>query len=329
MQAGRVTIAIPTRNRAELLRLSIASALAQTYDNFEVLVSNNASSDHTARVIAEFSGDPHLRVINQRVGLSMVENWNCCVKEASGEFFLLLSDDDLLEPEAITEMVGQFRDSSLPGESVGIVYCRGRVIDKDGHQLWIGPASPLSEDALSVTLNFFKSLRQLWPCAVLFRYHDIVDGYSPDFALATDAAQWMRVAARHGTVRFVNQILTSYRVHESVSLLTPVRTWQKENQALAEFAIRELRAAKLGTNQDYREICQAMKRYNTNLVPPLLARRCEGRRLGLLNAYFAHWRDFASLYGLECAARGLLQFYVPGVVKFVGSARRRLFASSP
>jgi glycosyltransferase involved in cell wall biosynthesis len=328
MQVGKVTIAIPTRNRAELLRLSIASALAQTYGNLEVFISNNASNDHTASVIEEFSSDPRVRVIHHPVGLTMVENWNACLSEASGEFFLLLSDDDLLEPEAISEMTAQFKESTLSGEGVGIVYCRGRVIDQNGHQLSVGPSSPRSEDAVSVIVGFFNGLRQTWPCTILFRCSDIVSGYSPAFALATDAAQWMRAVVRHGSARFVDCVLASYRVHENISLATPIRVWQAESLALAEFAIEELRAAGLGAASDYCEIRRAAERFNINIIPHLLARRCRGKRLALLSAYLEHWRDFASLYGLDCAARGLVTFYAPGLVRAVGAARRRLFASS-
>ena len=95
-----VTIIIPTRNRAKLLRQSLASALAQTWRNTEVLVLDNASGDDTPAVL-QGCPDPALRVIRQPELLPMQENWGCGLKEARGEFAIFLGDDDLLHPNAV------------------------------------------------------------------------------------------------------------------------------------------------------------------------------------------------------------------------------------
>ena len=99
-----VTIAIPTLNRSEFLRLSVESALLQTYSNIEILVSDNASEDETPAVLANF-GDKRLRTLRQESRVTMFANWNSVLRAARGEYFLLLSDDDLLEPFAIETML--------------------------------------------------------------------------------------------------------------------------------------------------------------------------------------------------------------------------------
>ncbi|XIA62295.1 glycosyltransferase family 2 protein [Bradyrhizobium sp. TZ2] len=60
-----MTIAIPTFNRAALLKDCVQSALSQTYTNIEVLVSDNASTDDTTKVLREFS-DNRLRILRQK-----------------------------------------------------------------------------------------------------------------------------------------------------------------------------------------------------------------------------------------------------------------------
>lgn len=100
-RAGRdypfVTIAIPTYNRAALLKGCIASALSQTYPHFEVLVSNNASPDDTVRVLRSFS-DTRLRVINQETNIGLLPNWNACLENANGDYIVFVSDDDRVMP---------------------------------------------------------------------------------------------------------------------------------------------------------------------------------------------------------------------------------------
>src|SRR5688572_6876713 len=88
----RFTIAIPTFNRAGLLKNCVASALDQTYPDFEVIVSDNASEDATQDVLAEFD-DRRLRVIRHQTNIGLIPNWNTCLDAARGEFVIIVSDD--------------------------------------------------------------------------------------------------------------------------------------------------------------------------------------------------------------------------------------------
>ncbi|MBH5372007.1 glycosyltransferase family 2 protein [Bradyrhizobium sp. CNPSo 4016] len=99
-----VTIAIPTYNRAALLKGCIASALAQTYPHFEVLVSNNASPDDTAQILDQFS-DARLRVITQETNIGLLPNWNACLANARGDYIIFVSDDDRISPALLERCV--------------------------------------------------------------------------------------------------------------------------------------------------------------------------------------------------------------------------------
>ena len=92
-----ITIAIPTFNRAALLKGCVAAALSQTYRHFEVVVSNNASPDDTRSVLSRF-GDARLRVINQDTNIGMLPNWNACLANAKGDYIVFLCDDDRIAP---------------------------------------------------------------------------------------------------------------------------------------------------------------------------------------------------------------------------------------
>src|SRR5437879_1051280 len=92
---GRVTIGIPTFNRSSLSIRAIRSALRQTYPHVEILVSDDAYSDDTVERIEEI-GDPRLVFYRQRERLGLIDNFDFCLRHATGEFFLLLGDDDVL-----------------------------------------------------------------------------------------------------------------------------------------------------------------------------------------------------------------------------------------
>lgn len=96
-----VTIAIPTYNRANLyLTQAIESAINQTYPNLEIIISDNCSTDDTEMVIRSFK-DPRIRYFRQEKNIGGNNNFNFCLKQARGEYFLLLMDDDLIDSDFI------------------------------------------------------------------------------------------------------------------------------------------------------------------------------------------------------------------------------------
>ena len=103
-----VTIAIPTFNRALWLKECVLSALAQSYPRFEVLVSDNASTDETEDVLKNFA-DRRLRVVRQESNIGLLGNWNACLAEARGEYIVLVPDDDRIAPKMLERCIATFR----------------------------------------------------------------------------------------------------------------------------------------------------------------------------------------------------------------------------
>lgn len=104
----KVTVAIPTYNRADFLRQTLAGIAQQQFpaDQFEVLVLDNNSRDHTRAVVAEFAGSaPAPRYIHEpQQGLDYARNR--AIAEARGEVILFGDDDILVQPDWITQMAG-------------------------------------------------------------------------------------------------------------------------------------------------------------------------------------------------------------------------------
>src|SRR5687767_5658396 len=88
-RAPRVTIFIPTYNRAHWLGQSIESALAQTYPDFELIVSDNASTDETRDVVAAFD-DPRLTYVRLDEHIGLNDHFNRCYGLATTEYMFLI-----------------------------------------------------------------------------------------------------------------------------------------------------------------------------------------------------------------------------------------------
>jgi hypothetical protein len=94
------SIVMPTRNRAALLPYALQSALDQTFTDYEIVVSNNFSSDDTEKVIRQVGGERVRYVRTDRV-LPMHDSWDFALAQARGEWVLFLCDDDAIYPEAL------------------------------------------------------------------------------------------------------------------------------------------------------------------------------------------------------------------------------------
>lgn len=93
----KFSVCIPTRERHHTLPYAVASVLAQTYDDFEVIVQDNFSSDETYKSIKEFS-DPRFKYCRSDQRLSMHANWEAALNETSGDYVTYIGDDDALLP---------------------------------------------------------------------------------------------------------------------------------------------------------------------------------------------------------------------------------------
>ncbi len=99
-QSPLVSIAIPTRNRKELLGYAIRSVLAQTYAHIQLVIQDNNSQDGTQKFVQEFN-DSRLEYYRSDQDLAMTENWNLAFQHTRGEYFLRLDDDNILANDFI------------------------------------------------------------------------------------------------------------------------------------------------------------------------------------------------------------------------------------
>ena len=101
-----VAIAIPTRNRRDLLERAISSAVKQTYPNVAILVSDNASSDATPELCRTCSAElRRFSYYRHDVLITPAENFYSLVKRSTSDYLFILADDDWLHPTAIEKLV--------------------------------------------------------------------------------------------------------------------------------------------------------------------------------------------------------------------------------
>lgn len=122
-----VSIVIPTYNGARFVGETLTSVLNQTFDDFEVVVSDDGSSDETLDIV-ESVGDPRIRIVEDRSRVGAAGNWNRALSNASAPYVKLLPQDDIVYPGNLEAQVAVMQ--ARPATS--FVAVRRDVIGADG-----------------------------------------------------------------------------------------------------------------------------------------------------------------------------------------------------
>ena len=108
----KMTVIIPTRNRANTLRYALLTCTAQAYEDLEIIVSDNCSDDDTEAVVRSVN-DPRVRYLKAPRRISMRANWEFALSHVSEGFVGLIGDDDGLLPDAIERAASFLARSGL------------------------------------------------------------------------------------------------------------------------------------------------------------------------------------------------------------------------
>ena len=109
----RFSIVVPTKDRADKLKYALRSLAWQTFEDYEVIVSNNHSSDNTAEVIGDFA-QANWTCLQPPSAMSMPDHWEFAVSHARGDWVLVLCDDDALIPTALARLDETLRVQGEP-----------------------------------------------------------------------------------------------------------------------------------------------------------------------------------------------------------------------
>lgn len=125
----KVSIGLPVYNGARYLAETLESILAQTYTNFELIISDNASTDETEAICRSFAArDERIRYHRNAANLGLSKNYTRAFELSSGEYFRWATYDDLIAPEYLAKCVAVL-DSD---PSVVLVHSRSSRIDEHG-----------------------------------------------------------------------------------------------------------------------------------------------------------------------------------------------------
>ena len=276
--APLVTIGIPTYNRADgYLRQALDSALKQTYPNCEIIVSDNCSTDNTSELVGSRSTE-RLRYFRHAKNIGANGNFNFCLEQARGDYFLLLHDDDLIDSDFVAACIEAVRGRT----DLGAIRSGTRVIDHDGLVKSLRPNRCEGKDAAEIFLSWFSKKTALYLCSTLFNTQKLreLGGFDSPKGLYQDVVAFANLASRYGSAN-VAAPKASFRRHgENKGSSASALDWAEDSLFLLDLICEleprraeELRAAGL----------------------PYLCRKCYRIARGI-NSPVDRWQTYLAIY---------------------------------
>lgn len=217
MYFPKISILIPTYNRAQYLTMAVESALMQDYPNYEIVVSDNASTDDTVHVIKKFSSDGKFRYYRNPVNIGMAGNWKKLVSEyAKGEWFILISDDDyFIDKNYLSKsmkLASKYKDI--------VILCSNYAVieEQKGGKKCYSYNYKLNEqlDGKECFLNYYSYKFPGVPLTTAICKRELavrLNIFSNDI-LCPDTEAFLKIML-HGNIGFMPDVTACYRIHGS------------------------------------------------------------------------------------------------------------------
>ncbi|WP_085298066.1 glycosyltransferase [Cognaticolwellia mytili] len=198
-----VSIYIPTHNRSDFLIRAIESVLGQSYENIEILVCSDGSSDNTDTVMQEYcTRYSNIRYFKNATPQGACVARNVCINNANGYFITGLDDDDVFHPERVAIFVKLFNESDA---FLCSSLAEEKLVDISSVEFPdIAPLGELTNITLSDLLFNNEIGNQVFTTTEKLR---AIDGFCEEMPAWQDYDTWTRLSLKYGVGRRINTVL--------------------------------------------------------------------------------------------------------------------------
>ena len=208
-----VSICMPTYNGEQFVAQAIESALAQSYKDIELLICDDCSSDSTHLIVQKYAKqDRRIVYWRNESRLGLFANYNECMTQAKGDLIKLFAQDDLLNPNALEQMVSAYTKHKA------VLVCCGKRFLTESPVLPVEEVETVLEPGLTpggtVIEQSLQAYRNLVgePVCVLFDARRIGSGFSESYYSLGDLEFWFRILQK-GDLYFLPEELVTFRQH--------------------------------------------------------------------------------------------------------------------
>ncbi len=209
----QVTVCLPVFNGQRFLSAAIESVLAQTFDDFELVIADDASSDASPGIIEKYaSQDKRIVHWRNKTNLGLFANYNECMRRATGTYIKLFAQDDLFDQTMLARLVAELKRD----DAISLISCARRVIDDAGVQKQLlrekhGTKKYAYDEVLQ--RNLLELVNHIGePSTVMFRRAAVGSGFDTGLYHLGDIEYWFRVIGNNQYL-YLDEVLCSFRAH--------------------------------------------------------------------------------------------------------------------
>jgi len=202
-----VSIIMPARNTATWVGQAVLSVRAQTFQNWELLVVDDASTDQTSDLARKAAGCDHGRRVHitrlaAHVGAAVARNW--AIERAAGRWIAFLDSDDLWTPRKLERML------DFATQTCGrLIFHSYGLIDARGNSLGLKLSAPTTVDYSTVLYDCV-----LGCSTAMYDVYFFGKVYMPDLRMRHDHALWLQLLKRIDRAHGLDEVLAYYRVRK-------------------------------------------------------------------------------------------------------------------
>ena len=230
----KINVIIPVYNYGKYLRQAIQSVLSQQFDDYEIIVINDGSTDNTAEVLREFESHPKIRLITHKKNQGLVRSCHEAIEASTGEYIVRLDADDYFDENALL-VLSNVLDNNL---EVGLAYPDYFLISEEGKVLDHVRLPKVGEEVKLLDLPANGA-------GTMFRRscYEAVGGYDLSLRLEDNYDLWLKFLNRFKTYN-VNLPLFYYRRHGANMTLNSEKILEARRYIKQSFVAKELKGAK-------------------------------------------------------------------------------------
>ena len=232
LMTPKITVIMPTYNRARYIAEAIRSVQSQTLREWEMIVIDDGSTDGTEKIVREIAAtDPRISYFKNEKNLGIAKTRNRGVSLAKADYVAMLDSDDIwTSPDKLSKQL----DAILKNKKLGIVGVSARFIDEDGKVVGKQTHFPTDDVGIRKTELYRNILMQ---SGLLIRKSAIekAGGYDPGFTICDDHDLWLKIG-KDWQFMILPSVDLSYRLHASgITKTKHFKTSKEEMKILFKF----------------------------------------------------------------------------------------------
>lgn len=308
-----VTVFIPVYNCEDYIAESLESILSQTYQNLEVLLVDDGSTDRSVNIINTYN-DSRIRLVQNPENMGIPYTRNVGLKEAKGEYMAIMDSDDISDPERIEKQIN-YLEKNKDVDAVGSFYLKfGHKSIKKVTTKYITP------EAVKIMLLFFDPIANPSATVRLKTIKDKNIQYNPKFFVAQDYELWVQLS-KFGKIGIIPEFLLNYRSgHENITKKSVRDKKKKRLQLISEIHEDALNHYNIDLNKEEKAVYDEFFSYNygsiqnTSIIITMIDKLKEWNHKSSIfdRQLFLDVLDYCSLIGLsnqQISIKEKLQLY--------------------